>query len=221
VRTPRAVAAVAGLVLALSGCSVGAGGSAADSASAAGSSTEAVISAPSGSANAAAPAPHGPFGPGCAAMPSAGGGSFAGMAGVPVVIAASRNPLLTGLVGAVRAANLVESLDSQQEVTVLAPANAAFEAIPAGNRQALLADTAKLTALLTHHVIQGRVPPDQLVGTHTTLNNDQVTIAGSGQTLTVAAEGTVTRKPATVLCGNVQTANATVYIIDQVLAPTA
>jgi uncharacterized surface protein with fasciclin (FAS1) repeats len=141
------------------------------------------------------------------------------MAGVPVVIAASRNPLLTALVDAVRAAHLVDSLDSQQDVTVLAPANVAFEAIPAGNRQALMADTAKLTALLTHHVIQGRVGPDQLAGTHTTLNNDELTIEGSGQSFTVAAAGTVTRKPATVLCGNVQTANATVYIIDQVLSP--
>jgi uncharacterized surface protein with fasciclin (FAS1) repeats len=154
-------------------------------------------------------------------VPRAGGGSFAGMAGAPVVIAASRNPLLTGLVTAVRAANLVDSLDSQRDITVLAPANVAFEAIPAGNRHALLADTAKLTALLTHHVIQGRVAPDQLAGTHTTLNNDQVTIVGSGQTFAVPAEGTVTKKPATVLCGNVQTANATVYIIDQVLAPAA
>jgi uncharacterized surface protein with fasciclin (FAS1) repeats len=105
-------------------------------------------------------------------------------------------------------------------VTLLAPANPAFDAIPAGDRDALLADTPRLTAVLTHHVIQGRVPPDQLAGTHTTLNNDELTIEGSGTAFTVPASGTVTQqKPATVLCGNVQTANATVYIIDQVLAP--
>jgi uncharacterized surface protein with fasciclin (FAS1) repeats len=75
--------------------------------------------------------------------------------------------------------------------------------------------------VLTHHVIAGRLAPEQLAGTHTTLNNDQVTVEGEGEMFTVAAEGTVTQTEATVICGNVQTANATVYIIDQVLAPPA
>ena len=66
---------------------------------------------------------------------------------------------------------------------MLAPANAAFDAVPADALQALLADNAQLTAVLTHHVIQGRLTPDQLAGTHTTLNNDEVTIEGSGRDL--------------------------------------
>ena len=75
--------------------------------------------------------------------------------------------------------------------------------------------------MLTHHVIAGRLTPEQLAGTHTTLNNDEVTIEGEGEMFTIAGEGTVTSTEATVICGNVQTANATVYIIDQVLAPAA
>jgi uncharacterized surface protein with fasciclin (FAS1) repeats len=76
--------------------------------------------------------------------------------------------------------------------------------------------------VLTHHVIDGRLGPDQLAGEHTTLNGDTVTVEGSGEDFTVAAEGTVTGEaPASVICGNVQTANATVYIIDQVLTPPA
>ena len=75
--------------------------------------------------------------------------------------------------------------------------------------------------MLTHHVIAGRLAPEQLAGTHTTLNNDEVTIEGAGEMFTIAGEGTVTSTEATVVCGNVQTANATVYIIDQVLAPAA
>jgi uncharacterized surface protein with fasciclin (FAS1) repeats len=212
VGSPRAVATlVATLALALGACTDG------DS----GAESAATSSAPvTTSAAATAATPEGPFGPACTAVPTAGGGSFAGMAGAPVVAAFSRNPLLTGLTGAIRTANLVDSLNAQQEVTVLAPANLAFEAIPADDLHALMADTARLTALLTHHVIQGRVPPDQLAGTHTTLNNDELTIEGSGTAFTVPASGTFTQqKPATVLCGNVQTANATVYIIDQVLAP--
>jgi uncharacterized surface protein with fasciclin (FAS1) repeats len=203
------VAAVAaGLVLALGACTGG------DS----GSESAASSSAPdTGSATPTSAVPEGPFGAGCAGLPPSGPGSVADMAQMPVLVAAGRNPQLSALTGAVQAANLADSLNAQQEVTLLAPANPAFDAIPAGDRDALLADTPRLTAVLTHHVIQGRVPPDQLAGTHTTLNNDEVSIEGSGTAFTVA--GTLSGQPATVVCGNVPTANATVYIIDQVLAP--
>jgi uncharacterized surface protein with fasciclin (FAS1) repeats len=105
---------------------------------------------------------------------------------------------------------------------VLAPADAAFAAVPADALDALLADEAQLTAVLTHHVIDGRLAPEDLAGTHPTLNGDEVTIEGSGEDFTVAAEGTVLGQvEASVVCGDVQTANATVYIIDQVLTPPA
>ncbi len=54
---------------------------------------------------------------------------------------------------------------------------------------------------------------------HTTLLGDEVTIEGSGEDFTIAMDGTVVGAEASVICGNVQTANATVYIIDQVLKP--
>jgi uncharacterized surface protein with fasciclin (FAS1) repeats len=79
-----------------------------------------------------------------------------------------------------------------------------------------------LTTVLTHHVIPGRLTPEQLAGEHTTLAGDTVTIEGSGEDFSVAADQTVVGSTeASVICGNVQTANATVYIIDQVLAPAA
>ena len=162
-----------------------------------------------------------PFGAGCAAVPAEGEGSFTGMTDDPVATAAGNNPALSTLVAAVTAANLGDSLNSAQDVTVLAPANPAFEAVPADALNALLADTPQLTAVLTHHVIQGRLAPDELAGTHTTLNNDEVTIEGSGEDFSIAADGAVVGTEASVICGNVQTANATVYIIDQVLAPAA
>jgi uncharacterized surface protein with fasciclin (FAS1) repeats len=143
------------------------------------------------------------------------------MAATPVATAASSNPALSTLVQAVTAANLVDTLNTTDDITVLAPANPAFEAVPADSLQGLLADTALLTATLTHHVIPGRLAPEQLAGTHTTLNNDRVTIEGSGQSFTIAGGGTVTGTPGSVVCGNVQTANATVYIIDQVLKPNS
>ena len=197
------VAAVAALTLALGACSGGdPDGGTADS-----TSSAATSSAPETSA---VPADQ-PFGAGCSAVPADGEGSFTGMADDPVATAASHNPALTSLVGAVTAAGLVDSLNSQQDVTVLAPANPAFEAVPEDAR----------TALLTHHVIAGRLTPDHLAGTHTTLNNDEVTIEGSGATFTIAGDETLTETAASVICGKVQTANPTVYIIDQVLAPPA
>ena len=162
-----------------------------------------------------------PFGAGCSAVPTEGEGSFTGMTDDPVATAASNNPALSTLVAAVTAANLGDTLNTTDDITVLAPANPAFEAVPADALNALLADTAQLTTVLTHHVIPGRLTPEELAGTHTTLNNDEVTIEGEGENFTVAMEGTVTQMQASVICGNVQTANATVYIIDQVLAPAA
>jgi uncharacterized surface protein with fasciclin (FAS1) repeats len=167
----------------------------------------------------AEPASDEPFGAGCTAVPADGEGSFSGMTDDPVATAASNNPVLSTLVQAVTAANLVDTLNTTDDITVIAPANPAFEAIPADQLQAVLADQATLTQILTHHVIPGRLSPDQLAGTHTTVAGDEVTIEGSGESFTVAQ--TVTGTPASVICGNVQTANATVYIVDQVLAPAA
>ncbi len=71
-----------------------------------------------------------------------------------------------------------------------------------------------LTTVLTYHVLEGKIAPADLAGTHTSLQGGEVTVEGSGEDFTVDGS-------ATVVCGNVQTANATVYIIDQVLMPKA
>jgi uncharacterized surface protein with fasciclin (FAS1) repeats len=208
--------AVSTLALTLSACgSDDASGSTASDSSSSSSSS----SAPESSA--APMSSDEPFGAGCSAVPAEGEGSFTGMTDDPVATAASNNPALSTLVQAVTAANLADTLNTTDDITVLAPANPAFEAIPADALNAVLADNAQLTAVLTHHVIPGRLTPEELAGTHTTVNNDQVTIEGSGENFTVAMDGTLTKMEASVICGNVQTANATVYIIDQVLAPAA
>ena len=207
--------AASSLVLALSACSSG------DSKGSSASSTAAGSASESAGATATPATADGPFGPGCAAVPTDGPGSFAAMAAVPAATAASGNPALSSLVQALTTANLVDSLNTTPELTVLAPANQAFQAIPPDALQAVMADNAQLTALLLHHVIQGRLAPAQLAGTHTTLSNDEVTVAGSGDAFTIAGEGTFSGSPATVVCGNIQTANATVYLLDQVLKPSA
>jgi uncharacterized surface protein with fasciclin (FAS1) repeats len=200
--------------------------SACDSGGPSGSAT-AASSSPAVAASSAAVAPSSGttaerFGAGCTRLPPTGTGSLPALAGERFSTAAAHEPTLRSLLAAVVAAHLADSLDSQTGITLLAPANGAFAALPRPALSGLLGDTAKLTRVLTHHVIEGRLTPDQLAGTHTTLANDTVTITGSGQQFGISAAQTMLRsRPASVVCGNVRTANATVYIIDQVLAPQA
>lgn len=156
----------------------------------------------------------GTFGAACADVPTDGAGSFEGMASDPVATAASNNPALSTLVTAVGAAGLGDTLNGAEDITVFAPANAAFEAIPAKDLKALLADKDALTEVLTYHVVEGQLSPDELAGEHETLAGESLEVTGSGEDFMV--NGT-----ASVVCGNVETANATVYIIDGVLSPQA
>ncbi len=154
------------------------------------------------------------FGEGCAAVPADGAGSFDGMVMDPVATAASNNPLLSTLVTAVGEADLVGTLNDAPELTVFAPVNDAFAAIPEDQLNSILADKALLTKILTHHVIGGQLDPSAVAGEQETLNKDTLTVEGDETGMTVS-DGAVT---ANVICGNVPTANATVYIIDAVMA---
>jgi uncharacterized surface protein with fasciclin (FAS1) repeats len=139
-------------------------------------------------------------------------GSFAAMAKVPVATAASGNPLLTTLVTAVTKANLGDSLNTAPAITVFAPTDDAFKKIPTATLNAVLADDTLLSDTLKYHVVPGRLAPAELAGTHKTLQGTDLTVTGSGSSYKVNGGSTV-------LCGNVQTANATVYIVDTVLKP--
>ena len=154
-----------------------------------------------------------PFGAACAAVPKTGKGSFDGMSADPVATAASNNPLLSTLVTAVKQAGLVDTLNNTKDITVFAPTNDAFAKIDPATLKKVLADKKMLTSILTEHVVGETLTPANLAGEHKTLNPAQgVTVKGSGEDFTVNGN-------AKVLCGNVQTANATVYIIDTVLLP--
>ena len=156
-----------------------------------------------------------PFGAGCASVPASGKGSFDGMSQDPVATAASNNPLLSTLVTAVQKAGLVDTLNNAQGITVFAPTNDAFAKIDPATLNKVLADKTMLTAILTEHVVGQNLTPDKLAGTFGSLNPKQgVTVTGSGQSFMV-------NKTANVVCGNVKTANATVYIIDTVLLPAS
>ncbi|MFE7533657.1 fasciclin domain-containing protein [Streptomyces rhizosphaericola] len=154
-----------------------------------------------------------PFGPACASVPKDGAGSFDGMAKDPVATAASNNPELSTLVTAVKQAGLVDTLNNAQNITVFAPTNEAFAKVPKADLDALLADKAELTKVLTYHVVGEKLTPKQLEkGSFDTLEKSKLTTAGSGMEYTV-------NDSSKVVCGNVPTANATVYIVDSVLMP--
>ncbi|MFB6628431.1 fasciclin domain-containing protein [Streptomyces sp. NPDC056362] len=154
-----------------------------------------------------------PFGPACAGVPKDGAGSFDGMAKDPVATAASNNPALSTLVTAVKKAGLVDTLNNAKDITVFAPTNDAFAKIPKADLDKVLADKATLTKILTYHVVGQKLTPKQLEnGSFETLEKGKITTAGSGESYKV--NGT-----ASVVCGNVKTANANVYIIDTVLMP--
>jgi uncharacterized surface protein with fasciclin (FAS1) repeats len=157
------------------------------------------------------------FGDACSAIPTSGKGSFDGMVTDPVATAASNNPLLSTLVTAVGAVpGLADTLNGAEALTVFAPTNDAFAKIPEADLNAVLADTDTLAAILSHHVIGANLDPEAVVGEQESLNKDTITIEGDTE-----AGMTVDGGAANVICGNIPTANATVYVIDSVLMPTA
>ncbi|HEV7194887.1 MAG TPA: fasciclin domain-containing protein [Pedococcus sp.] len=177
------------------------------------SSSSSPMSSSSSSSSAATDAMSAkPFGSACSAVPADGKGSFAGMAMDPVATAASNNPVLSQLVGAVKAAGLVQTLNTAKDITVFAPTDDAFAALPKATLNAAMKDPkGLLSKVLTNHVVAGRLTPDMLAGDHKTLAGTTISVTGSGDSFKVGT--------ANIVCGNVQTANATVYIIDSVLLP--
>ncbi len=154
------------------------------------------------------------FGPACSAVPADGAGSFAGMAQDPAATAASNNPLLSTLVSAVVAADLVDTLNSEGPFTIFAPVNDAFAAIPAADLDAVLADKDLLTSILTYHVVAGealKAADLGAAGTLTTVNGGELTFGADGTTV----------NGANVICSDVTVGNGTVHIIDTVLMPMA
>jgi uncharacterized surface protein with fasciclin (FAS1) repeats len=161
-------------------------------------------------------------GPGCAAYEAqapSGAGSIVGMSSDLVAQAASNNPQLTKLTEAVSgklnpSVNLVSTLDSGQ-YTVFAPVDSAFAKLPAATLASLAekANASQLKGILEYNVVKGEFAPDKVDGMLPNLEGGTLTVAGSGNNITVNG--------ANVICGGIQTGNAVVYMIDTVLTPPA
>lgn len=121
----------------------------------------------------------------------------------------------TTLVAAVKAAGLVETLKGPGPFTVFAPTNAAFEKLPKGTVESLLLpeNKAKLTSILTYHVVPGALKAEDL-------QDGQTLTTVQGETLTVSKKGGVVMiNGATVTTPDVVSSNGVTHVIDTVLLP--
>jgi len=183
-----------------------------------GSSTPATAPAAPATSSHHAMASHHPmaesaqFGSDCGMIPATGMGSFHGMSMDPVVTAASHNPLLTTLARDLKTAGLTADLNTMHPITVFAPANSAFTKLST-SEMTMMHSQGELTKILKYHVVDGTITPADLAS-----GKPLTTLEGG--TLRPAKMGAVYEvNNADVICGNIHTANATVYVINKVLTP--
>lgn len=130
-----------------------------------------------------------------------------------IVELAQATPDLSTLVAAIDAAGLTATLKGPGPFTVFAPTNAAFEALPDGALETLLANPTVLAELLTYHVVAGKVMS-------TDLSDGPVATLYNGETIEVSINGSVTLNgSSTVTSADNEASNGVVHIIDEVLFP--
>jgi uncharacterized surface protein with fasciclin (FAS1) repeats len=134
------------------------------------------------------------------------------MAAQPVTVAAGSNPQLTSLIAALDAAGLTGALSGEGPFTVFAPVDSAFAAV--ADLDGLLADPEQLGAVLSLHVVEGQ----RLSAADLTAAGTVTTIGGELSFTSDGASATV-NGAASVVCADIETANATVHLIDAVLPP--
>ena len=117
------------------------------------------------------------------------------------------------LLAAAQAAGLVETLKGDGPLTVFAPTDAAFARLPAGTVDALLRDPEKLRAILTYHVVPGRVTAAQVVRL-----DEAKTVNGASVDIRTVA-GVVKVNEAVVVTPDVMASNGVIHVIDRVLLP--
>ncbi len=133
-----------------------------------------------------------------------------------IVDIAAGNPDFSTLVAAVTAAGLGETLAGEGPFTVFAPTNAAFAALPAGTLDSLLLpeNKDKLTAILTYHVVPGKVMAADLPATAT----DVATVNGKNVSVVAGADG-ATINGAKVTSADIEASNGVIHVIDTVILP--
>jgi uncharacterized surface protein with fasciclin (FAS1) repeats len=157
----------------------------------------------------------GPAGRACERFPADGAGSLAAIAREPLGTAMAQVPGLSALVAAIEAAGLLPALDGPGPLTIFAPVNAAFEAIPPGELDTLLTDSAALNSLLLYHAVADELTRAEIVdvGEVATIEGQPVSFVERGDDVSIN-DG-----QATVICSDIVTANGVIHMIDAVLTP--
>ncbi len=132
-----------------------------------------------------------------------------------IVVVASGNPDFSTLVTAVKKAGLVETLSGPGPFTVFAPTDAAFAKIPTDQLNAILADKAQLTKVLTYHVVPGKVMAADLQPT-------QMVKTVEGQDLDIkVTSGAATVNGCNIVKTDIPASNGVIHVVDCVLVPPA
>ena len=131
-----------------------------------------------------------------------------------VAVAANAGQFNT-LIAAVKAAGLVETLQGAGPFTVFAPTDAAFAKLPAGTIEALLKDKEKLTAILTYHVVSGKVMAADIIKSG---GAEPETVNGAPVSITIR-DGKVYVDEAQVTSADIQASNGVVHVLDSVIIP--
>lgn len=136
--------------------------------------------------------------------------------GKDIVTIASEGEQFTTLVAAVTAAELVDTLKGEGPFTVFAPTDEAFAALPEGTIETLLMpeNKDKLTAILTYHVIPGKVMSSDL-------SDGMTATTVEGSDVTIGTEGGVTVQGANVTAADIEASNGVIHVIDQVILPAS
>lgn len=168
------------------------------------------LSAPAfAQAPAAAPAAQAPAAPAAAAAPM--GARLVPNGDMASTLRASAD--FTTLVKALDAVNLASLIQSRPGMTLFAPNNAAFAALPAGQLDTLMADKTALQKLLLHHLINAPVPASKIKGTRgpwPTGGGDKVVLDGG-------EEGVLKADNARIIQADVAATNGTIHVVDHVL----
>jgi hypothetical protein len=148
----------------------------------------------------------------CGLIPARGEGNIGQIGTERAITAASRNPQLSVFIAAVRTAGLDKTLNSGRAFTLMVPVNSAFASL-SRTQIVHLHNSGDLVKIVRYHALHARVTPQEFAS-----GDRPVTLLGKH--LTLSKSGSVYKvNGATVLCGNIKTANATVYIVSKVLLP--
>jgi len=145
-------------------------------------------------------------------IPAQGNGGAGSMSKEQAINAAASNPQLSVFLAAIRTAGLDKTLNSRRSYTLVIPANSAFAGL-SKTQIVHLHNSGDLTRVVKYHALKTQISPQQFAAgaRPLTLQGKPVTLSKTGSAYKVNG--------ATVLCGNIKTSNATVYIVNKVLLP--